>query len=292
MIQIANDGNLLPAPVPLTRLDMQGTAERYDIVIDFSRYQIGDRVQMVNVVAHEDGRGPKQTVSLSTALSGQSSDPGVGPFLEFRIVRDPKNQDQSVVPDVLVPTPDLSAVPVSRTRKFVFGRDARQTTSDPISSFIGPWGIGTDGGKNLNADFGRISAAPKFGTREIWTLENDGGGWDHPIHIHFEEGVILARNGRASRVPAWERGRKDVYRLQRGGSVTVSLQFRDFGGMFMEHCHNTVHEDNAMLMRWELDDGGEPFLRPLPTPIPTPRGVTFVDPDDILPTAFEPAKTK
>jgi hypothetical protein len=68
--------------------------------------------------------------------------------------------------------------------------------------------------------------------------------------------------------------------------MTVSIQFRDFGGMYMEHCHNTVHEDNAMLLRWELDDGGYPFVRPLPTPIPTPQGVTFVDPDDILPSAF------
>jgi hypothetical protein len=29
----------------------------------------------------------------------------------------------------------------------------------------------------------------------------------------------------------------------------------------MEHCHNTVHEDNAMLLR-EIDDSGPPFLRP------------------------------
>jgi len=47
-----------------------------------------------------------------------------------------------------------------------------------------------------------------------------------------------------------------------------------------------MHEDNAMLLRWEIDDGGEPFLRPLPTPIPKPQGVTFMAPDDILPTAF------
>jgi hypothetical protein len=65
------------------------------------------------------------------------------------------------------------------------------------------------------------------------------------------------------------------------------MQFRDWGGMFMEHCHNTVHEDNAMLLRWEIDDGGAPFLRPLPTPIPTPQGVTFRAPTDILPTALK-----
>ena len=151
-------------------------------------------------------------------------------------------------------------------------------------SFRGPWGITTDGGEMLNADFGRISAAPKLGTREIWTLRNNGGGWDHPVHIHFEEGQILARNGRASRVPAWERGRKDVYRLKPDGEVTVTLQFRDFAGTFMEHCHNTTHEDNAMLLRWDIDPDGNAALNVLPTPIPTPQGVTFMDPDDILPS--------
>jgi hypothetical protein len=65
------------------------------------------------------------------------------------------------------------------------------------------------------------------------------------------------------------------------------MQFRDWGGMFMGHCHNTTHEDNAMLQRWEIDDGGRPFLRPLPTPIATPQGVTFRAPDDILRTAFK-----
>ena len=49
MIQIANDGNLLPTPVVQTISDEQGIAERYDWVIDFSRYNIGDKVWMVNV---------------------------------------------------------------------------------------------------------------------------------------------------------------------------------------------------------------------------------------------------
>jgi hypothetical protein len=55
--------------------------------------------------------------------------------------------------------------------------------------------------------------------------------------------------------------------------------------MFMEHCHNTTHEDNAMLLRWEIDDAGGAFLQPLPTPIPTPQGVTFMNPTEILPDA-------
>ena len=107
-------------------------------------------------------------------------------------------------------------------------------------------GVRPTDGPVFNASFGRISAAPKSVRAKFGRCINGGGGWEHPTHIHFEEGHILARNGRASDVPAWEKGRKDVYRLRPGGSVTLTLQFRDFGGMYMEHCHNTVHEDNAM----------------------------------------------
>jgi manganese oxidase len=280
VIQIANDGNLLPSPVGLLELDEQGTAERYEIVIDFSKYNLGTKLHLVNLAEHVDGRGPARDLTLAEALSGTSLDPGVGRFLEFRVARLPKNKDQSQVPGVLIPTPDLSAIPVERVRNFYFGRDAIQPDSDPIAAFIGPWGIGLDTETNpkLAANFNRVSAAPKFGTREVWNLVNNGGGWDHPIHIHFEEGIIIGRDGGRTPVPAWEMGRKDVYRLRPGGTVSISIQFRDFTGMFMEHCHNTVHEDNAMLLRWEIDESGSAQLVPMPTPNPTPWGVNWETP--------------
>jgi manganese oxidase len=272
MIQIGNDGNLLPHPIVLTELDEQAIAERYDIVIDFSRYKPGEKVWMVNLCEHEDGRGPKTDLSLAEALSGNSADVCVGKFLEFRIIPCTK-PDFSQVPGTLIPNPDLSQIPIARERTFEFGRS--NGTDDA------PWTVRTDNGQGLAADYNQISAAPKRGTREVWTLINGGGGWDHPIHIHFEESQILARNGSLSNVPPWERGRKDVFRLGRGGTVTVTLQFREFAGMFVEHCHNTVHEDHAMLIRWELDRG----LVALPTPVPTPQGVEFITPT-ALPTAY------
>ena len=94
---------------------------------------------------------------------------------------------------------------------------------------------------------------------------------------------MLARNGSLSNVPPWERGRKDVYRLGRGGSVTIAMQFREFAGMFMEHCHNTTHEDHAMLFRFEVGRG----LVPMPTPCPTPRGVKYIS-TTVEPGAFTP----
>jgi manganese oxidase len=299
MVQIANDGNLLPQTVPLHQLDQMGIAERFDIVIDFSRYTIGQTVDLVNLQEHRDGKGPGQILTVSGAIGGQSSDPAVGACLRFQVVRDPAVPDQSICPNTpitLIPNPDLSAIPVTRQRLFTFDDRASQNQNDPVTSYTGGgnWGIAADntggsrnrrGGSALKADFGRISSAPKFGTREIWTLQG-GFNWDHPIHIHFEEGQILARNGSLSNVPQAERGRKDVYRLKENGSVTITMQFRDWGGMFMEHCHNTMHEDNAMLLRWEINAAGGVFLNPLPTPIPRPTGVTFQAPDEILTNAF------
>src|SRR2546426_5921515 len=46
MMQIANDGHLLPSPTVPTQLDQQGIAERYDVVIDFSRYSVGQNGSM------------------------------------------------------------------------------------------------------------------------------------------------------------------------------------------------------------------------------------------------------
>src|SRR5438270_868655 len=278
MIQIANDGNLMPQPVAQIVSDEQGIAERYDWIIDFSRYSLGDKVWLVNVCEHQDGKKPSADRTIADALAGKSSDPCVGKFLEFRITANPAKPDVSQIPAQMIPNPDLSNIPVVRERTFEFGSGAKSLT-DPTDK--DPWGVKTDRGTMVPADYGRVSAAPTPGTREIWTLKNAGAGWDHPVHIHFEEGQILARNGSAANVPAWEKGRKDVYRLRPGGSVTLTMQFREFYGMFMEHCHNTVHEDHAMLIRYELDRG----LVPMPTPIPTPQGVGYIA-STSLPTAF------
>ncbi|HVG90978.1 MAG TPA: copper oxidase, partial [Alphaproteobacteria bacterium] len=200
IIQIANDGNLLPTPVTLTQLDEQGIAERYDIVIDFTanHAKVGDKFWLVNLCEHQDGKKPSADLSIADALAGKSNDPCIGKFLEFRIVRNPQSADKSVVPAQLIPNPDLSNIPVARTRVFEFNSGAQQNQNlvgDPTCYFTGagnqsgPWGVRTDQtGPTYDACFGRISALPQYGTREVWTLQNGGGGWDHPIHIHFEEG--------------------------------------------------------------------------------------------------------
>src|SRR5215472_1286151 len=301
---IANDGNLVVNPITLTQLDQQGTAERYDIVVDFSQFTIGQRVQMVNLLQmRSDGRGPTNTLSLAQALAGDPNDPMIGPILEFRVVGsvpsvDAPGQtlfstspDQSVVPAVL--TQQIPIVAPVRTRVVEWGRsgdgDSRnpatgQCTPDCPEFATFPWTVKVNGGDAHSMNANRINLlVPKPGEIEHWTYVNGGGGWDHPIHLHFEEGITMNRGG--DTLPATENlVRKDVWRLRASGQVTFQVQFGEYGGSYVNHCHNTVHEDFALLMRIQFLTGitGSPQTMVTPTPNPSPDGVTFTTPE-ILP---------
>ncbi|AZN71540.1 copper oxidase [Georhizobium profundi] len=300
--QIANDGNLFVHPITLTSLDKQGIAERYDIVVDFSQFRIGDKLNFVNTLHHKNGRGPDKELSLAKALRGDRTDPVVGPFMEFRIVGSLESVDvpgfihRSTTPDrSLVPTTlteQIPIVPPVRTRVVQFGRsgggDSRgsdnQCTPDCPETSSFPWTVKINGEAAHSFNANRISLViPQAGDVEHWTYVNSGGGWDHPIHLHFEEGVTMSRKG--APFPATEHlARKDVWRLGESGSVTFQVQFGEYGGAYVNHCHNTVHEDFAMLARIQLLTGvaGSPQTSITPTPNPTMDGVFFTVPE-ILP---------
>jgi FtsP/CotA-like multicopper oxidase with cupredoxin domain len=289
---VANDGNLMQHTVPFPNaqskdLPTQAIAERYDIVVDFAGMRENTKLYLVNVMEHDDGKGPKGEVPLADVLNGTySGDPAVGRIMEFRVAASTGAQDLSMNPadyvegkKQMIPPPTLSPAELStaRRRNFLFGKSGGTDEA--------PWTIKTDGGQGLAADIKRVSAAPKLGALEIWTLENGGNGWAHPVHIHFEEGQVLSRDGLPP--PLWEKfARKDTFRVgsevNSSQTVDVAIRFREFAGTYMEHCHNTQHEDHAMLMRWDIENPGQTVM--IPTPRQTWEG-TFYDPSYALSTA-------
>src|SRR6185503_11880313 len=123
----------LPRAIKVTELDQQGIAERFDIVVDFSKFAIGTKLHFVNTCEHQDGKGPAQNLTVTQALAGASPDPCVARFMEFRVVANPAYPDKSVVPGftetyptsvtppaspMLIPNPDLSQLPVAQERTF------------------------------------------------------------------------------------------------------------------------------------------------------------------------------
>jgi FtsP/CotA-like multicopper oxidase with cupredoxin domain len=197
-----------------------GVAERHDVIIDFSKYLAGDKVYLLNRAEQTDGRGP----------TGKLLTPGV-PLVEFRVT--PFDRvDVSRIPATLRTPPPIDVTQVVTTRTWEFDRSH------------GGW---TVNGKFF--DVNKVRASIKCSTREIWTLKNGGGGWSHPVHIHFEEFRTLSRNGRP---PSRYEDRKDVAVLGPDDEVQVYLHFRDFLGRYPMHCHNVVHEDHAMMIRWDI----------------------------------------
>jgi Multicopper oxidase len=179
----------------------------------------------------------------------------------------------------------LSVGEISRRDLFRWGifTTGGQFIPDCAETATFPWTIKINGQPAHLMNANRISLLiPKAGEIAHWTLV-DGGGWDHPIHLPFEEGVTLDRG--PNPIPVTERlVRKDGWRLRAGGSVTFQVQFGEYGGSYVNHCHNTVHEDTAMLMRLQLLTGlaGSPQAAITDTPNPSPDGVTFATPE-ILP---------
>ena len=91
---------------------------------------------------------------------------------------------------------------------------------------------------------------------EVWTVQNNSGGWMHPVHTHMEEFRMSKRNGVVVGPGNVEYARKDVLRLQHGELCTLNYRFRDFEGRYPLHCHNTLHEDHAMMMRFDVVNDG------------------------------------
>jgi len=300
---IANDGNLVVNPITLTSLDQQGTAERYDIVVDFSKFKIGDKLTLVNTLEQTDGRLPNGQLPLAQALVGDRADPAVGGLLQFRVVGSVQSVDAPGV-TLFSTTPDTSQVPAVLTQQIPIVAPVRErvvTWGDGNGDSRGPngqcipdcpdkaqfpWVVQVNDGEQHSMNANRIQLEyPKAGDIEHWTYINNGGEWDHPIHLHFEEGITMNRGG--APIPATENlVRKDVWRLRPDGRVQFQIQFGEYGGSYVNHCHNTVHEDFALLMRIQLLSGvaGSPQTMVTPTPNPTPDGVVFTTPE-VLPEA-------
>jgi FtsP/CotA-like multicopper oxidase with cupredoxin domain len=231
---ISNDGNLLPRPIKVDNI-VVAVAERMDIVIDFAPWA-GKTLYFENRLRQEDGRGPAKNIGEEGGLLP----PGEGNFLlQFRV-------DAGTFPD--------NSVNFETTQVQFYALPPR--VKPRIERFFrfdrtnGEWAINN---RLMPADCGVVRFLVGQNTVEHWVLLNDSGGWMHPIHIHFEEFQMIDRNGAEIGPGNVEFARKDVVRLQHSERNPLFFRFRDFFGRFPMHCHNVVHEDHAMMLRWDID---------------------------------------
>ena len=215
-----------------------GAAERYGVVIDFSKYRVGQQVVLQNLELknNDDLKSTRQ-------------------ILRFDVVAEPTDTTNNEVPAVLNPGGSshdpmpLTAAQAVRTRDWRFERQN------------GQWAI-----NKVFWDPARADAAPGLEDVEIWRFDNHPGGWFHPIHVHLVDFKILDRNGKPP-LPH-ELGPKDVVYVGEGETVRVIARFGPKRGKYMMHCHNVVHEDHDMMVNFEVGQGGpDPVTSAPPKPV-------------------------
>lgn len=235
-IMIGTDAGLRSSPVDVRSFRI-GMAERYEFIIDFSTYEIGDQIELRNV-------SPKNNIDYNRTNR----------VMRFDVVSDPPTPDTSEIPSTLryVTPVDELVRQAKRTREFRYERKN------------GLWVIN---GKTWNQN--QIDANPGLEDVEIWRLYNNSNGWFHPIHMHLVDGLLIDRNGKPPFV--YEEGWKDVFYVGGNESLRVVMKFGPHQGRYMTHCHNTVHEDHDMMRAFQVgNDSRNPRTIAPAKPLPAP----------------------
>jgi FtsP/CotA-like multicopper oxidase with cupredoxin domain len=130
-----------------------------------------------------------------------------------------------------LPVPKLTPADAVRTRDFSFD------------------GMNRINGRTYAVD--RIDETVPQGDVELWRFTTNGNA-PHPVHVHIEAFQIHSRTGGRGMVMPWEKGLKDTVLLEDGETVEVLVQFNQYKGVYLMHCHKLEHEDIGMMQNFEV----------------------------------------
>jgi FtsP/CotA-like multicopper oxidase with cupredoxin domain len=230
---IATEGGLLSQTLRDQLSFLISVAERREFVFDFSRYPAGTKLFLTDFLRQDDGRGPGGDFERPDEVPADEANRIMKFIVEGGPVADP-----SEVPDLLRPLP-----PIPQARL-----DAAERRTFEFERMGGRWAIND---QFFDPDNPLVLVG--LDRPQIWTLRNGGGGWWHPIHIHMDFMRVLARNGqRPGPIERDGIAKKDTVLLGPGDEVMVFIEFHDFPGPVVFHCHNTEHEDMFMMARFDI----------------------------------------
>ena len=239
---VGTDAGMVPK-VQAVKSWRQGTAERYEVLIDFRKYRTGQLIELRNL-SNKNNIDFANTNKIMRFQVVANSGTGAGSISSIPTTLD----DGGAVNGALgaIPTMSLTPAMVKAKREIKLVREHSQWTINGVT-----W-----------ADVEKSGLTKLFGNPqpfdvEQWTITNASGGWFHPVHIHLIDAKIIGRNTNGGQPFAWEKGPKDVFYAGENESITALMQFdpgANGGGRYMIHCHNLVHEDHDMMVQFSVGD--------------------------------------
>jgi len=229
MIIIGNDGGLQNNPATVKEI-LISPGERLDVLVNFNAVPVGSEIFLLS----------KQFGNGGDAQGKQSFK-----IMKFKVTT--SFTDTFTVPATLSV---LNAIPAS---------SAIKTRTFEISNAMEHHGVPMNDGMQMRHringklfDSNVIDENVSPNTNEIWVFDNSDGDEPHPMHLHGVFFQVLGRTGgRGNLIPS-ENGWKDTVLVMPGEKVRVIVPFENNTGKFVFHCHNLEHEDDGMMLQYQI----------------------------------------
>ena len=225
---IGSDGGLLPAPESVTSL-LLSPGERADLLVDFSKTAINSEVFL-----------------QSNSFSGVNSQ-GNQTFKILKFTVNKAETDAFQMPVTLNTVTQLLTSAAAKTRTFDIGIAADGAGGHGGSMAMK--GMHTINGKIFSSE--RIDESINVNSTEIWEFDNTKGDEPHPMHLHGTFFQVISRTGGRGNILPHEKGLKDTVLAMPGEKVRIIVKFERVG-KFVFHCHNLEHEDDGMMLNFEV----------------------------------------
>lgn len=237
---IGTDGGLLEKPVQ-QRYAFLSPGERLEICVDFSNHPVGFETSLLSLPFDPGrfGRG----MSMGRGMSQGNGLPNGAGFPIFKVRTTKREKSTWTLPQKLTDIPTIreeTAVNLSNPRKFFLTMMHMQ------------WSIN---GRTFEMEDVAGDEIVRLGTKEIWEFHNTGGGMmqrmnmPHPIHLHGKQFRVIARSGVMNQGYV-DGGWKDTVLLMPGERIRILVDFDEYPGLFLYHCHNLEHEDMGMMRNY------------------------------------------
>ena len=282
---ITGDGNFLTEPLWTWSVYLS-VAQRVDIIIDFSQVDAGEHLYLWNGLLQTNGRGP--TTRMVHPYVPEES------VLRFDVTGQTVT-DPSRVPAQFRNLPKVDLGLVRRRRTFVFDyngglwtvngqvfdpnridakieqgsaeiwtlRNQGKNWSHPIHSHFTEYILlEVNGVPLLPVPDVCYSGTSPATSAECVPKENYDVIEDGEINQHHLYTVAPGFNREESpakqAIEVFMGGRRrDIATLNESDELIVYMRWSDFLGKHVMHCHNVVHEDHAMMVRWDIVKPGE-----------------------------------
>ncbi len=271
IVVIATDGGLINEPVTKPYL-LLAPGERVDIWKDFSGYEQGSTV-FLKSLAFDDGTRMGPGGRMGPWMMRPQERRGMGRMQHGEMMSDHDREFMIQEFHVSYPGRENFTLPATLHGPDVIDPEDAINRNDPRRFYFfhshGNWVVN---GRTFEMTDVADDEIVRLDTTELWEFINGtqpgAGGMmqgmmqiPHPVHVHGLQFRIIERDASMMDSQVWDsirdgfvdQGRQDTFLLMPDMRVSIVMEFRNYTGLYLYHCHNLEHHDMGMMRNYMIE---------------------------------------